>query len=72
MGLFIIRRTLIPMIRVQHVETCQGPFLHKYQLASVEVSTAATVHTIPALDIQEADELRQYISKMASVEDEDV
>lgn len=60
------------MIRVQHVETCQGPFLRKYQLASVEVSTAATVHTIPALDIQEADELRRYISKMASVEDEDV
>lgn len=71
-GLFIIRRTLIPMIRVQHVETSQGPFLRKYQLASVEVSTAATVHTIPALDIQEADELRHYISKMASVEDEDV
>lgn len=71
-GLFVIRRTLIPMIRVQHVETSQGPFLRKYQLASVEVSTAATVHTIPALDIQEADELRQFISKMASVEDEDV
>lgn len=71
-GLFIIRRTLVPMIRVQHVETSQGPFLRKYQLASVEVSTAATVHTIPALDIQEADELRHYISKMASVEDEDV
>jgi uncharacterized protein len=71
-GLFIIKRTLIPMIRVQHVETSQGPFLRRYQLASVEVSTAATVHTIPALDIREANELRQYISKMASVEEEDV
>ena len=60
------------MIRVQHVETSQGPFLRKYDLASVEVSTAATVHTIPALDLQEADELRHYISKMASVEEEDV
>ena len=71
-GIFVIKRTLIPMIRVQHVETNQGPFLRKYDLASVEVSTAATVHTIPALDLQEADELRQYISKMASVEEEDV
>ena len=71
-GIFVIRRTLVPMIRVQHVETSQGPFLRKYDLASVEVSTAATVHTIPALDLQEADELRHYISKMASVEEEDV
>lgn len=71
-GLFIIRRTLVPMVRVQHVETSQGPFLRKYDLASVDVSTAATVHRIPALDIQEANELRQYISKMASVEEEDV
>ncbi len=71
-GLFVIKRTLVPMVRVQHVETNQGPFLRKYQLASVEVSTAATVHTIPALDIGEANELRQYISKMASVEEEDV
>ena len=71
-GIFIIKRTLVPMVRVQHVETSQGPLLRKYHLASVDISTAATVHTIPALDIREADELRHYISKMASVEEEDV
>ncbi|MFJ5625482.1 PH domain-containing protein [Peribacillus loiseleuriae] len=71
-GLFIIKRTLVPMIRVQHVETNQGPLLRKYQLASVEISTAATTHEIPALELTEADELRFYISKMASVEEDDV
>lgn len=71
-GLFIIKRTLVPMIRVQHVETNQGPLLRKYQLASVEISTAATTHEIPALELPEADELRFYISKMASVEEDDV
>lgn len=71
-GIFIMRRTLVPMARVQHVETSQGPFLRKYHLASVEISTAATVHIIPALDLQEADELRSFISKMASVVEEDV
>ncbi|PJN91084.1 PH domain-containing protein [Bacillus sp. mrc49] len=71
-GIFIIKRTLIPMIRVQHVETKQGPLLRKYELASVEISTAATMHVIPALDLAEADELRRYISRMASVEEEDV
>jgi membrane protein YdbS with pleckstrin-like domain len=71
-GIFIIKRTLIPMMRVQHVETNQGPLLRKYQLASVEISTAATTHEIPALELSEADDLRFYISKMASVEEEDV
>ena len=71
-GIFVIKRTLIPMNRVQHVETKQGPLLRKYELASVEISTAATMHVIPALDLTEADELRHYISKMASVEEEDV
>lgn len=36
------------------------------------VSTAATVHEIPALQIEEAEELRVYISKLARVADEDV
>ena len=68
----LLRELLFLWSRVQHVETSQGPLLRKYHLASVDISTAATVHTIPALDLREADELRHYISKMASVEEEDV
>lgn len=26
-GLFVVKRTLIPMVRVQHVDTTQGPIL---------------------------------------------
>lgn len=71
-GIWVIKRTLIPMVRVQHVETKQGPLLRKYELATVEISTAATNHEIPALEMKEADDLRFYISRMASVEEEDV
>lgn len=71
-GVFIVKRTIIPMIRVQHVDTQQGPLLRKYQLATVTVSTAATVHEIPALDLEEADQLRDYISKLARVDEDDV
>ncbi|GIN63506.1 UPF0699 transmembrane protein YdbS [Robertmurraya siralis] len=71
-GIFITRRTLVPMIRVQHVDTVQGPLLRKYKLATVTVSTAATVHEIPALELDEAEELRVFISKLARVADEDV
>lgn len=71
-GVFVVKRTLIPMIRVQHVDTRQGPILRKYELATVKVYTAATVHEIPALDIVEAEELRLFISKLARVADDDV
>lgn len=71
-GVFIIKRTLIPMIRVQHVDTQQGPLLRKYGLATVTISTAATVHEIPALDMEEAEGLRTSISGLARVADEDV
>lgn len=71
-GLFVVKRTLIPMIRVQHVDSSQGPLLKKYRLASVTISTAATVHEIPALDEEEAEELRYSISRLARVADEDV
>jgi uncharacterized protein len=71
-GVIVIKRTLVPMIRVQHVDTRQGPLLRKYRLATVAISTAATVHEIPALEIDEAEELRFFISNLARVADEDV
>lgn len=71
-GIFIISRTLVPMVRVQHVDTVQGPILRKYKLASVIVHTAATAHEIPALEESEAEELRFYISKLARVAEDDV
>ena len=71
-GLFIVKRTLIPMVRVQHVDTSQGPILRKHDLAGITISTAATNHTIPALITEEADELRSRISALARVAEDDV
>ncbi|MBD7983933.1 PH domain-containing protein [Sporosarcina sp. Sa2YVA2] len=71
-GLFIVKRTLIPMVRVQHVDTSQGPILRKYGLAEISISTAATVHTIPALVMGEADDMRNRISVLARVAEDDV
>ena len=66
-GVFIVRRTLIPMTRVQHVDTEQGPLLRKYGLGAIKISTAATVHEIPAVEIEEAEEMRKVISALARV-----
>lgn len=71
-GVLITSRTLIPMVRVQHIDTSQGPILKRYNLATVAISTAATIHEIPALDMEEAEELRVQIGRLARVEDEDV
>jgi len=71
-GILIMSRTLVPMIRVQHVDTQQGPILKKFQLASVTISTAATTHEIPALSDKDASDLRDRISALARVDEDDV
>lgn len=71
-GVFIKTRTLIPMVRVQHVDTEQGPLLRHFGLSSVTVSTAAGTHEIPALADDVAALLRDRISELARVVDEDV
>lgn len=71
-GIFIITRTLIPLKRVQHVDTRQGPILRSFELADVTISTAATTHRIPALDQNTADHVRNQISKFARLAKEDV
>jgi membrane protein YdbS with pleckstrin-like domain len=70
-GIIIRRRTVIPMVRIQHVDTKQGPLLRKYNLASVTFSTAAGIHEIPAVSTENAEELRDRIGELARVSDED-
>ncbi len=71
-GIIVVTRTVVPMIRVQHVDTEQGPILKKYGLATLQISTAATKHEIPALLEEEAADLRDQISALARVEQDDV
>jgi membrane protein YdbS with pleckstrin-like domain len=71
-GIIFITRTLVPVKRVQHVDTRQGPILRSYNLADVTISTAATTHRIPALDEETADQVRNKISKFARLAEEDV
>ncbi len=64
-GLLVVHRTLVPLVRVQHVDTVQGPIAKLFHLSAVTVSTAASTHEIPALSDDVADELRDRISAMA-------
>ncbi|MEI4619941.1 PH domain-containing protein [Bacillus pfraonensis] len=71
-GMFVVKRVLVPMIRVQHVTIEQGPIMRKYELAELQISTAATAHSIPGLTKREAEELKRRIGELAKVSDEDV
>jgi uncharacterized protein len=69
-GTLTIRRTLIPMLRVQHVETTRGVLEQTFELATVEIHTAAGSHTIPLLGLADAGEVRDRIADLARTADE--
>ena len=69
-GLIIIERTVIPMVRVQHVDTSQGPIMRAFGLSDIKVSTAAGSHSIPALADDDAGALRDKIAVLARVTDD--
>jgi membrane protein YdbS with pleckstrin-like domain len=46
-GALVVRRTLIPMTRVQHVDTQRTPLSDLFDLRSVTVHTAAGSHSSP-------------------------
>ncbi len=69
-GLIVIERTVIPMVRVQHVDTSQGPIMKAFGLSEVKVSTAAGAHAIPALADEDANALRDRIAVLARVHDD--
>ena len=64
-GWLVVRRTLIPLVRVQNVDTVQGPIARRFDLWSVVVFTAANAQSIPALSKEQADHLRETIAELA-------
>jgi uncharacterized protein len=69
-GALVVRRTLIPMTRVQHVDTQRTPLSDLFELRSVTVHTAAGSHSIPALRPGDAAAIRDRIALLAREPDE--
>jgi membrane protein YdbS with pleckstrin-like domain len=68
-GVLVVRRTLIPMARVQHVETERGPIGQALGLSTVEIHTAAGSHEIPLLRDLDAGLIRARIAELARTDD---
>lgn len=71
-GFIIIKRVLIPISRVQHIDLAAGPILRKYRLASVEITTAGSNHAIPALSLETAMSIREKLNQKVLEDQEDV
>ena len=69
-GALVVTRTLVPMTRVQHVDTQRNPVADLFDLRTVEVHTAAGSHEIPALRPGEATAIRDRIAVLARTPDD--
>ncbi len=69
-GTFAVTRTIVPMRRVQHVETSRGLLEQGLELATLSFHTAAGSTKIPALRDIEAERVRTRIAELARTADE--
>ena len=69
-GTLTVTRTLVPMLRVQHVDTRRDPLEQLFGLATVVFHTAAGENRIPALPLDEAGIVRERVAELARTADE--
>lgn len=60
-GIFFVKTTVIPIIRVQHIEIEEGPLNKRFKLVNIKIFTAGGVHIIPNLGKSEALEISEYL-----------
>lgn len=69
-GILTQTRQLVPMSRIQHVDTRRGPLQRRFGLSSVILFTAAGSIEIPALSVEIASEVRDRIATLANVHED--
>ena len=69
-GLLRVTRTLVPMARVQHVDTRRGPLQRRLGLSTVVFYTAAGPNEIPQLAKDTAAEVRDRIAELTRTADD--
>ena len=69
-GVIFIKRSVVPMHRVQSLRTERGPMADHYSMTNLKIRTAAGSVNLSGLDRHEADELCDRISRLADVADD--
>jgi membrane protein YdbS with pleckstrin-like domain len=69
-GIVWVSRTLVPLARIQHVDTRHGPLQRRFALATVVFYTAAGPNQIPELSAPVAALVRDRIAELTREQDE--
>ncbi|HEY5878251.1 MAG TPA: PH domain-containing protein [Nakamurella sp.] len=69
-GIVFIKRSVIPMHRVQSLRVERGPIADHYRMSTLRISTAASTLSVSGLDRPEADDVCTRISELADVADD--
>ncbi|MHC4829188.1 MAG: PH domain-containing protein [Planctomycetota bacterium] len=73
-GVIVHRTALVPLNRIQHVDTEAGPIDRYYGLSNLIVKTAGTgveAVAIPGLAEAEAQRMRDHLVRLGALEDQD-
>ena len=65
-GVFTKSRQHVPLIRIQNIDTKQGPLMARFNLKGVQLRTASSIVYIPELESDEADSLRDEIRQIVN------
>jgi len=60
-GIFGVTRTIVPIIRIQHIKLEQGPINRLFKLTNIEIVTAGGSHKIPNLEVETAEKISEYL-----------
>jgi membrane protein YdbS with pleckstrin-like domain len=69
-GIIFIKRSVVPMRRVQTLLSERGPIADHYRLTNLKIRTAAGSVRLSGLDRGEADELAERISRLTDLADD--
>ncbi|MDR3304987.1 MAG: PH domain-containing protein [Clostridiales Family XIII bacterium] len=71
-GILIVTHTVVPMIKIQYTDTMHGPIMRALHLAAVRIMTAGGTESIPGLPPEEADEMRDRITRLVKTVKENI
>ncbi|EOR20013.1 MULTISPECIES: PH domain-containing protein [Clostridium] len=63
-GIYFVRKVIIPIIRIQHIQLNQGPINKFFDLYDISIFTAGGQHKIPNIDSERAEEISEYLKEV--------
>lgn len=63
-GIYFVRKVIIPIIRIQHIQLNQGPINKFLNLYNISIFTAGGQHKIPNIDATKAEEISEYLKEL--------